>query len=83
MNWHLCHKFPRISPLTGIVIATGVPEEVVMAMIIMKHHYGNRNLWKVYEKKEERKRKRKKENLRLSVRIKEVYGGWGGMWGLK
>lgn len=39
--------------------------EVVMAMVIMKHHYGNRNLWKVKEKK----------NLRLSFEINEVY--WG------
>ena len=71
----------QISLLTGIVIATGVPGEVVMAMIIMKHHYGNRNLWKVFFLKKKRKeRKEKKENrLSIGIGIKEGYqGGKGG-----
>jgi len=54
VNHHLSHKFPQISLLTGIVIATRVPGEVVMGMIIVKHHYGNRNLWKVKEEEEKK-----------------------------
>lgn len=57
-------QFPQNSLLTGIVIATKVPVEVVMVMIIIKHHYDNRNLWKVKEK-----------NFRLSIGIKEFAKG--------